>query len=364
VIARTGAALPVLADALARGEPDAVAAIAGLDEAGAAALARHLDQLAPLVRAAIARARSGAPSCAALVGALLRDRDPEVAYAALRTALAIARGGGAVPHEPIAAAHAAALAALVAHLDARDAAQAWSSYARTELDLAIRRCVVRLLWAGAVEAAAAGRDPAPLTATARVLLNGREPDRRRALDVVQELQAGRAEILAVLERWLRPPAATGDTAALAAHDPWLAQLGAGALAADEPVLAQLRKAVLFSTIAAPALVELAARAERRAITGTLFERGAIGDAMFVVASGALIAQRNGERRIEAGGVVGELAVLASAPRAATVTADGTAEVLAIDRATFAAASRRAPELVLGLSATLAGWLAPSRPDLL
>ncbi len=33
--------------------------------------------------------------------------------------------------------------------------------------------------------------------------------------------------------------------------------------------------------------------------------------------------------------------------------------LAIDRALFAAAARRAPELVLGLSATLAGWLAPN-----
>jgi hypothetical protein len=39
-------------------------------------------------------------------------------------------------------------------------------------------------------------------------------------------------------------------------------------------------------------------------------------------------------------------------------------VLLIDRATFAAATRRAPELVLGLSATLAGWIAPNRPDLI
>jgi hypothetical protein len=39
-------------------------------------------------------------------------------------------------------------------------------------------------------------------------------------------------------------------------------------------------------------------------------------------------------------------------------------VIEIDRATFVAAARRAPELVLGLSATLAGWLAPNRPDVL
>jgi hypothetical protein len=47
-----------------------------------------------------------------------------------------------------------------------------------------------------------------------------------------------------------------------------------------------------------------------------------------------------------------------------VIADGSAEILEIDRETFAAVSRRAPELVLGLSATLAGWLAPERPDVL
>jgi len=47
-----------------------------------------------------------------------------------------------------------------------------------------------------------------------------------------------------------------------------------------------------------------------------------------------------------------------------VLAPDGAEVLAIDRATFTAAARRAPELVLGLSSTLAGWLAPNRPDVL
>lgn len=88
--------------------------------------------------------------------------------------------------------------------------------------------------------------------------------------------------------------------------------------------------------------------------------------MFVVIEGALVARRppHSEHGVEAGGVVGEDAVLAHASRAATMVADGTAVLLEIDRATFAAASRRAPELVLGLAATLAGWLAPNRPDVL
>ena len=102
------------------------------------------------------------------------------------------------------------------------------------------------------------------------------------------------------------------------------------------------------------------------VGGLVFAEAEVGSTLLVVESGALIARRapDPDRRIEAGGVVGELAVLAKAPRAATVIADKTATVLEIDRETFTAAARRAPELVLGLSATLAGWLASNRPDLL
>ena len=373
-IARLGpdACLPILGEALETGEPAAIDAIAQLDAEGAAYLATRLALLSPIARTAIARTLAGAPTGTALVGALLADEDSEVAHAALRTALAIARGGAVIPAEPIANANRGALAALIAHLDARDAAGAWSACARHELELAIRRCVVRLLWAAAVEAAATGRDPAPLAATARHLIGGREPDRRRALDVVQELQAGRTEILAVIERWLRPAVPrtgepTGRVATqLATYDPWLASLCTGQLATLEPLLVALRKPALFATVAGPALASLASRATARSVTGEVFALGAAGDTMFVVTRGVLFARRPGaqDRRVEAGGVVGELAVLTHAPRAATVVADEAADILEIDRGTFAAASRRAPELVLGLSATLAGWLAPERPDVL
>ncbi len=183
---------------------------------------------------------------------------------------------------------------------------------------------------------------------------------------MQELHT-RPQILDAIERWLRPPAPRElDAAAtIAPFDAWLAQLGRGELIDLEPALVGLRRPALFASIAGPALAALATRATRRAITGTLFEAGAPGEDMYVVIGGALVATRDAARRIEVGSVVGELAVLTRAPRAATVAAaDGGADVLAIDRVAFAAASRRSPELVLGLSATLAGWLAPNRPDVL
>jgi hypothetical protein len=362
------ASLAELATALEAGEATALAAIASIGELdGDATLALDAVLLAwsPLARAAVARALAGAPAGSAIVARLVDDRDPEVAQAALRTALAFARGGTALAHDRIAAGFEAALAALVAHLDARDAAPVtWSGCMRAELEIATRRCVARVLWASAVEAAAAGRDAAPLAATARRLISGSDAERKRALDVAQELQA-RPAMLEAIERWLQPPRARPEVGSLAHHDAWLAQLLAGELAALEPVLTALRRPPLFSSIAGSALADLAARATAEHVTGTLFEDGAAGDTMFIVTDGALLARRDGtERRVEAGTVVGELAVLTRAPRAATVLADGAADVLVIDHTAFAAASRRAPELVLGLSATLAGWLAPNRPDVL
>ena len=358
----------LLADALAAGEPAAAAAIASIGELdGDAGVELPVADWPPLARAAAARAFAGAPAGAVVVEKLVADPDPEVAHAALRTALAFARGGTALPAARIAAALDTALAALVAHLAARDAMpESWSACTRAELEVATRRCVARLLWAAAVEAAAAGRDPSPIAATARRLVGGSDADRKRALDVVQELHA-RPAILAAIERWLKPPVASTAEVDLAAHDPWLSRLAAGELSAREPALVALRRPALFGSLAGPALAALAARATERALDGTLFEAGAAGDAMYVVTSGALLARRAGapDRRIEVGGVLGELAVLTHAPRAATViAADGGATVLAIDRAAFSDASRRAPELVLGLSATLAGWLAPNRPDVL
>jgi len=375
IIARIGPELtrPLLAQALEAGDGDAVAAIEDLDAPGAMSLAPSISTFPPLARAALARALAGTTTGTVLIARLVHDTDPEVAYAALRTALAVTRGGGSLPIADVAAAYEAALSAFRAHLDARDGIAAaadgtgWTACARHELDIATRRCCARVLWAAAVEAAIAGRDPAPIAASARHLVGGREADRKRALDVVQELEA-RPRLLVLIERWLESakPSTAANALELATVDPWLARLGAGHLATLEPGLVALRRPPLFASVAGPALAALAEHAVRRSITGELFHIGDVGDSMFIVTAGALAAARDGEeRRIGIGEVVGELAVLSHAPRAMTLAAvDGGAEVLEIDRAAFSAAARRAPELVLGLSATLAGWLAPNRPDVL
>jgi CRP-like cAMP-binding protein len=68
----------------------------------------------------------------------------------------------------------------------------------------------------------------------------------------------------------------------------------------------------------------------------VFEKGASGEAMYVVKSGA-VALTDGERvldRVEAPGMFGEMALLESEPRALTATVDAPSELVEISARTF------------------------------
>ncbi|MBE7450102.1 MAG: cyclic nucleotide-binding domain-containing protein [Kofleriaceae bacterium] len=75
--------------------------------------------------------------------------------------------------------------------------------------------------------------------------------------------------------------------------------------------------------------------------------------MFVVLAGRLRLAGADAPAMTAGSVVGELALVDDAPRAATVIADEPTEVMVVERAAFAAALDRWPELGLALLRTLA-----------
>ncbi|MCB9573038.1 MAG: cyclic nucleotide-binding domain-containing protein [Kofleriaceae bacterium] len=258
---------------------------------------------------------------------------------------------------------AAAFAALLA---ARRPDGARPALHAAELARATRRGLRRLLLAAALDAAAAGGDPAPLAAAERRLSSRSEPTQRRALDVLQEIVRSRPGLIDLVERWLRPPAAIGDAdadaalAALAPHDPWLADLLRGAHAAGEARLAALRACPFFDELAGHDAAALAAEADEVAIDAgaVVMTAGEPGDAMYVVLAGDLAVEADGAEvaRLGAGGVVGELAAIDDAPRAATVRAVTPARLLAIRRARFAAALDRWPDLGTGLLRTLAARL--------
>ncbi len=350
--------------ALGVADQDGFAAVVDLGTADAAHLGAQLTALAApaAARAAVARAIAAAPDAGALLAQLANDDDDEVRDAALRGLAGAARAG----HLPTVAVATRAvdreLAGFAAHVAARAPSGDRPALHEAELARASRLALRRLLLAVALDTAAVGGDPAPLAAAERRLASRSEATRRRALDVLQEVARARPRLLDAVERWLRPASAGAgrDGArldALATHDAWLAGLLRGDHAAAEPRLAALRACAFFDELAGRHAAALATEAEALA-----FEAGAVvmtegehGAAMYVVLEGALIVAIGGVERVRlgAGGVVGELAAVDDAPRAATVTAAAPSRLLAIRRDAFAAALDRWPDLGTGLLRTLA-----------
>ncbi len=350
--------------ALRAGDRGAAAALADLDHADAGPLRARLGTLPPIDRAAIARARASALVPGAMLTELAADGDDDVRAAALRTLVGHARAGFTPTIVEAAAAVERERAALIVLVDARPGGGAPPLHA-AEVERAIRRALTRLVHAVTLATAAAGRDPGPALAAGRRVVDAPDPARRRALDVLQELAAAPLPALDAIERALRPPPATGDpgaAAAVAGGDPWLAALLRGEHAAAEPALAALRSCRFFDDLAGRHAAAIAADARRRTLADgeALVTAGELGDAMFVVLTGQLrLAGDTTAAPMAAGSVVGELALVDDAPRAATVVAAGAAEVLVLERPAFVAALARWPELGLALLRTLAARMRPA-----
>ena len=125
----------------------------------------------------------------------------------------------------------------------------------------------------------------------------------------------------------------------------------------------LADASLFTGLSGEELYPVAELAETidLAAGDTVVRQGDPGDALFVVARGALHVLRDGARvrDLGPGAVFGEMALLDGAPRAATVAAAGAAQVLRIPRAEFEALLDESPELARGVIRTLLGHLRAS-----
>jgi CRP/FNR family transcriptional regulator, cyclic AMP receptor protein len=138
--------------------------------------------------------------------------------------------------------------------------------------------------------------------------------------------------------------------------------GSGALLTIERV-AVLQRVELFSQVPGHLLVAVARLLEEVAFDAgeRVIERGAVEDWLFVIAEGRLRVHL-GDRTLQEvgkGGVVGELAVLASAPRSATVTAEEPSLLLRLRRGPLEELLDERPEIARGVIATLVGLLQAS-----
>jgi CRP-like cAMP-binding protein len=117
---------------------------------------------------------------------------------------------------------------------------------------------------------------------------------------------------------------------------------------------------IFRSVPGRDLVPLARRLEevRFASGEVVIEAGAIEDWFFVIAAGSVTATVGDRvaREIGPGGVVGELAVLAPAPRSATVTATAPSLLLRLRRRPFEELLEDRPEIARAVIRALATML--------
>jgi CRP-like cAMP-binding protein len=119
----------------------------------------------------------------------------------------------------------------------------------------------------------------------------------------------------------------------------------------------LHEVSLFSRLDPSDIQAIARVATERAFgdAEVVFRQGDRGDALYLVTSGALRIQQDGREiaRRGRGEIVGEMAIIRDAPRAATVDASGETKTLRIARADFESILRDRPETALGVIQVLA-----------
>ena len=158
------------------------------------------------------------------------------------------------------------------------------------------------------------------------------------------ITAGAATTAAVAEVWAARPAlaVAGAGLVVAASAGMLMRRCETAAEPRAEDVRTVRANPLFGWLAPVALARLTTRLEPLDLApgATLLRQGDPGDRAYLVATGELVAERDGREigRLREGAIVGEIALLRDAPRMATVRARTSCRLLAIDRDEFIAAA--------------------------
>ena len=227
--------------------------------------------------------------------------------------------------------------------------------------------VLATLQQGEVLGEFAALDPAPRSATARAAASTRLLRIERS--VLAELMADRVEVaramLATLGRRLtaslvaqRSLPSTAEQAVSNSGRPttWIERESGEPLSLLERTIV-LRSGELFERAEEAVVTALAEHAIERTVRSgvTLFEKGDTGDTMFVVVEGSVEVVDNGETLavLGPGAVFGELALLTSEPRSASVRATTRTHLLALEQRALGGLFREDAGVIDGLMAVLA-----------
>jgi len=162
--------------------------------------------------------------------------------------------------------------------------------------------------------------------------------------------------------------ATGGALAVVAVLSWRPLMGIEArLPAPLREVELLRATAIFAPLDGATLDRLASQLEpvRLAAGETLFEQGAQGDRVYLIAAGVVEVLVDGQPVAleRAGDVLGEIALLRDVPRTATARAQSDSELYALAREPFLAAVRAHPGSDAAARGLAASRLAQTRPGL-
>jgi CRP-like cAMP-binding protein len=119
----------------------------------------------------------------------------------------------------------------------------------------------------------------------------------------------------------------------------------------------LHRIPLFAGLGKREVERLGMLAEEVFVPGgkVLMRQGDHGDDMMIIVAGKVAVERDGERvnTLGPGDWFGEIALIGSGPRTATVTADGPAQLLVINHRDFHSVMEEFPEVAAQVLTTLA-----------
>jgi CRP-like cAMP-binding protein len=123
---------------------------------------------------------------------------------------------------------------------------------------------------------------------------------------------------------------------------------------------------LFSGLSKRHLRRIADKAtmKRYAPLTVIVRSGDVGDAFYVILEGSATVRRPGRRNVEltVGDFFGEMALLGSSPRTATVETQGGVLTLRLGRAAFQKVLESEPKVAVAMLKTLAARLSASNPE--
>ena len=263
----------------------------------------------------------------------------------------------------------------IGFLTSAHAVESYSEWVKDEIAVRIVQAKTRLLYWYAV-----ATEPGPVLDALPFLISARDisamvMDRAKALELLETVSSGDdlKRALSVLEEHPGQVVSASESALARVNDPWLDWVLNTQHSPREDhtmdtaqKIIVLRKTSLFKELSGEVLLAVAEVTEHREVSAgdVMFKAGSAPDGLYIIASGYVNLSRDGEviAMLKKHDILGEIGLIANAPRMfdAIVAADGM--LFYIDQETFDNLTEDVPEVLRILARNVIGYLNASMSE--